>query len=108
MVSQASNRLSAAAGDSALTSGFTPGARPPRVRVLGTRLGRYIEFEYSVDEDLAVELVMPFAAFDEFCATQKAEVQGTADLSMEERHVLAARRPGLYRAPPPAADADAP
>jgi len=85
--------------------GFTPGARPPRVRILGTRLGRYIEFEFAMDDDLAVELVMPFAAFDEFCAAQKAEVRGTGDLSMEDLRVLAGRRPGLYRAPEPAGDA---
>lgn len=86
---------------------FTPGARPPRVQVLGTRLGRYVEFEYAVDKDLAVELVMPFAAFDEFCATQGAEVCGAPDLSMDDLHVLAARRPGLYRAPQALAESEA-
>ncbi len=79
--------------------GFTPGAKAPRVRVLGTRLGRYVEFEFAVDEDLAVELVMPFAAFDEFCAAQKADVQGAADLSLEDLRILSERRPGLYRTP---------
>lgn len=78
---------------------FVPGARRPRVRVLGTRLGRYVEFEYSVDVDLAVELVMPFAAFDEFCAAQQAEVQAAEDLSLDDLRVLADRGPGLYRRP---------
>ena len=39
------------------------------VRIIGTRLGKYVEFEFSVnDADLAVELILPFEAFDEFCA----------------------------------------
>lgn len=94
----------AAPGSEASAAAFVPGAHRPKVRVLGTRLGRYIEFEYSVDVDLAVELVMPFAAFDEFCATQQAEVQTAADLSADDLRVLAARGPGLYRRPGQRAD----
>ncbi len=41
------------------------------VRVTGTRLNRFVEFEYSLDDaDLTVELILPFAAFDEFCRTR--------------------------------------
>ena len=45
------------------------------VRVTGSRLGKYVEFEFSVnDADLTVELILPFAAFDEFCRLQNATV----------------------------------
>ena len=43
------------------------------VRVTGVRSGRYVEFEFSVnDADLTVELILPFAAFEEFCTLQEA------------------------------------
>jgi hypothetical protein len=43
------------------------------VRVTGVRSGRYVEFEFSVnDADLTVELILPFAAFEEFCMLQEA------------------------------------
>lgn len=92
-------------GSSSGPLGFGPGARAPRVRVMGTRLGRYVEFEYALDDDLAVELVMPFAAFDEFCAAHRAEVTAAGDLSLDDLRAMAARRPGLYRAPAATADA---
>lgn len=45
------------------------------VRILGTRLGRYVEFEYSLgDGCLAIELILPLAAFEEFCAARQAVV----------------------------------
>lgn len=66
------------------------------VRVTGMRLGRYVEFEFSLnDADLTVELVMPPAAFQEFCAAQKATVLPPADAA-------AGALAGLYR--PPAGD----
>ena len=38
------------------------------VKILGTRLGKYIEFEFSLnDSDLAVELILPPDAFKAFC-----------------------------------------
>jgi hypothetical protein len=73
---------------------FVPGAKPPRVRILGTRLGRFIEFEYSVDRDLAVELVLPVAAFEEFREARGAEL---VIEDAEAARVLG--RPGLYRPP---------
>lgn len=85
---------------------FTPGVNRPKVVVLGTRLGRFVEFEYSLDKDLAVELVMPFVAFDEFCAAQDAEVQAAGDLSVDDLRAFAARGPGLYRAPDQHPDQD--
>lgn len=45
------------------------------VRVLGTLPNGMIEFEFSVGEpEMAVELVMPKAAFDEFCAANQVEL----------------------------------
>lgn len=45
------------------------------VRVMRTRANGLIEFEFAVgDPDVAVELVMPKAAFDEFCANNQVEL----------------------------------
>lgn len=45
------------------------------VRVMRTLPNGLIEFEFAVgDPDVAVELVMPKAAFDEFCAANHVEV----------------------------------
>jgi phenol hydroxylase P0 protein len=44
------------------------------VRVMRTRANGLIEFEFAVgDPDVAVELVMPKAAFGEFCAANHVE-----------------------------------
>lgn len=44
------------------------------VRVMRTLPNGLIEFEFAVgDPDVAVELVMPKAAFDEFCANNHVE-----------------------------------
>ena len=64
------------------------------VRVTGVRSGRYVEFEFSVnDADLTVELILPFAAFEEFCT-----LQDVTRLS-PDREVAGARtrQPGLLR-----------
>lgn len=66
------------------------------VRVTGIRNGTFVEFEFALgDRDLSVELIMPFAAFDEFCRRQEAVVLPTAD-GIE---IPAASAPGLYRRP---------
>jgi phenol hydroxylase P0 protein len=45
------------------------------VRVMRTLPNGLIEFEFAIgDPDVAVELVMPKAAFDEFCANNQVEV----------------------------------
>ena len=45
------------------------------VRVMRTLPNGLIEFEFAVgDPDVAVELVMPKAAFDEFCANNQVEL----------------------------------
>lgn len=49
------------------------------VRVMRTRANGLIEFEFAVgDPDVAVELVMPKAAFDEFCANNQVELLNAA------------------------------
>lgn len=45
------------------------------VRVMRTLPNGLIEFEFAIgDPDVAAELVMPKAAFDEFCAANQVEV----------------------------------
>ncbi len=66
------------------------------VRVTGIRNGTFVEFEFAIgDRDLSIELIMPFAAFDEFCRQQAAVVLPTAD----GIDLPAASAPGLYRRP---------
>jgi hypothetical protein len=81
------------------------GARPEAamrkfVRIIGSRLGRYVEFEFSVnDQDLTVELILPFSAFDEFCELQNATVlpPEPAVADALERQAWRSRQPGLLR-----------
>ena len=45
------------------------------VRVLKRRSNGFIEFEFSIGwPELSVELMLPEADFEEFCATQKARL----------------------------------
>lgn len=71
-----------------------------RVRVLGTRKGRFVEFEFSLgDGDLSVELILPTKAFEEFCRTRSAEVI-TPDASTAEaleQMAWRAGHPGLLQ-----------
>lgn len=87
-------------------SGGAPGAARPDapmrkfVRIIGSRLGRYVEFEFSVnDQDLAVELILPFSAFDDFCELQNAVVLPPEPAVADEleRQAWRARQPGLLR-----------
>jgi phenol hydroxylase P0 protein len=81
------------------------------VRVTGTRLDRYVEFEFSVnDADLTVELILPFAAFDEFCALQEAVVLPPEPEAAGELELLAwrSRQPGLLRRVKDVVDSEAP
>ena len=49
------------------------------VRVLGALPNGMIEFEFAIgDPILMAELVMPKAAFDEFCQTNRVEFLGVA------------------------------
>lgn len=46
--------------------------QPCFVRVTGTRDGRFVEFEFAIgDPELAVELVLDFEQFRQFCATHE-------------------------------------
>lgn len=72
-----------------------------RVRVTGTRLGRFIEFEFSLDDDdLTVELIMPLDAFECFCRDQAAILLPPTEAARIELERLAwrHRRLDLYRA----------
>ena len=70
------------------------------VRVTGVRSGRYVEFEFSVnDADLTVELILPFSAFEEFCTLQEVvRLEPEAGVANEfEKLAWRARQPGLLR-----------
>ena len=71
-----------------------------RVRILGTRLGRFVEFEFSLgDDDLAVELILPTRAFEDFCRARRAVVlpPDPATAEMVEQMAWRAGQPGLLR-----------
>ena len=70
------------------------------VRVTGVRSGRYVEFEFSInDADLTVELILPFSAFEEFCTLQEAvRLKPEGEVASElEKLAWRARQPGLLR-----------
>ena len=70
------------------------------VRVTGVRSGRYVEFEFSVnDADLTVELILPFAAFEEFCTLQDVtRLSPDGEVAGElEKLAWRTRQPGLLR-----------
>ncbi|MCE1235235.1 MAG: phenol hydroxylase subunit [Hyphomicrobiales bacterium] len=71
-----------------------------RVRVLGTRLGRFVEFEFSLgDDDLSVELILPTKAFEEFCRARSAVVLPPDASTAEALEQMAWRagHPGLLQ-----------
>lgn len=54
--------------NSGAVSGGKFGGRERTARVTGIRRGAYVEFDFTVgDEQLTVELIMPYPAFREFC-----------------------------------------
>jgi phenol/toluene 2-monooxygenase (NADH) P0/A0 len=70
------------------------------VRVTGVRSGRYVEFEFSVnDADLTVELILPLAAFEEFCTLQDVtRLAPDGEVAGElEKLAWRTRQPGLLR-----------
>lgn len=72
----------------------------PHVRVFGTRLGKFVEFEYSLgDGDLSVELILPTKAFEEFCRARGADVAPLDASTAEalERMAWRAGHPGLLQ-----------
>ena len=47
----------------------------PQIVIRALRRDAFVEFEYSLDGgDLAVELILPIGAFDEFCASSASTV----------------------------------
>lgn len=45
------------------------------VRITGSRLGDFIEFDFAIGEpELFVEMILTYEAFIEFCAANKVEV----------------------------------
>jgi phenol hydroxylase P0 protein len=72
------------------------------VKVKGARLGKFIEFEFSInDRDLTIELILPVQAFREFCEAQNVTLL-PSDSSAEvdaERAAWRAGQPGLLRKP---------
>lgn len=70
------------------------------VRVTGLRSGRFVEFEFSInDADLTVELILPLRAFEEFCVLQEATVLPPISTVAGEFEQLAwrSKNPGLLR-----------
>jgi len=50
------------------------------VRVLGLLESRYVEFEFSIgDPELAVELVLAFPQFQEFCRRNRVRMVGAEE-----------------------------
>jgi phenol hydroxylase P0 protein len=77
-----------------------PSRPAAHVRILGVRSGKFIEFEYSLDDGLlAIELILPLAAFEEFCRAQDADVLQPDPETAEtiERMSWRAGQPGLLR-----------
>ena len=70
--------------------------------VKAIRNGKFVEFDFSInDNDLSVELIMPFGAFEEFCRARNAIVT-YPDGAISPETVDASRPglpPGLYRQP---------
>lgn len=61
------------------------------VRVTGERLGKFTEFEFSInDEYLTVELILPHDEFHDFCQRHRATVLGADSPPIDSR-------PGLYQ-----------
>lgn len=71
-----------------------------RVRILGTRLGRFVEFEFALyGGELAVELILPTRAFEEFCRLRGAAVSALDAETSEAIDQMAWRagHPGLLQ-----------
>jgi len=68
------------------------------VRVFGIRGGKFIEFDFTVgSEELTIELVMPYAAYKEFCETNHvAEIECMADVKQAYDKLADGQYPTLY------------
>ena len=57
------------------------------VRVTGVRRSRFVEFDFAIDDDLVVELVLPYREFVTFCEEHEARMlpaEGEAALAFME------------------------
>ncbi|MET0004793.1 MAG: phenol hydroxylase subunit [Candidatus Thiodiazotropha sp.] len=77
---------------------YVPDIGKAYIRVTGERLHRFVEFEFSInDEDLTVELILPYDEFRAFCAKHQATlIQRPDEIGSVDGN---ASRPGLYRNP---------
>lgn len=76
------------------------GGNAAHVRILGVRSAKFIEFEYPLDDGLlAIELILPLEAFEEFCRARDADVLPPDPETAEtiERMAWRAGQPGLLR-----------
>lgn len=73
------------------------------VKVTGERSNKFVEFEFSLnlDEDLCVELILPFDEFKAFCAKHDVTFIDNTDTNNGGNG-----RPGLYRSPSNSSDND--
>ncbi|MEP3244608.1 MAG: phenol hydroxylase subunit [Sneathiella sp.] len=68
------------------------------VRVTGTRNDAFVEFEFSInDEDLMVELIMPFKEFENFCRKENAAVLPPDDTVRSEVDKFFHRQKNAWR-----------
>ena len=44
------------------------------VRVTGVRRSRFVEFDFAIDDDLVVELVLPYREFVAFCEEHEVRI----------------------------------
>ena len=57
------------------------------VRILNRTENGFVEFEFFVsDADLFVELILPEAAFNEFCIDNKVTFEETPDEVLDQQH----------------------
>ncbi|MES9943993.1 phenol hydroxylase subunit [Candidatus Thiodiazotropha sp. CDECU1] len=77
---------------------YVPDIGKAYIRVTGERLRRFVEFEFSInDEDLTVELILPYQEFTAFCEKHQATlIQRPDEIGSVEG---GDSRPGLYRDP---------
>jgi phenol hydroxylase P0 protein len=71
---------------------YVPDIGKAYIRVTGERLKKFVEFEFSLnDEDLCVELILPYQEFQSFCKRHRATL-----IESELAHNASDKRPGLY------------
>lgn len=71
---------------------------PCFIHVTGTQREKYIEFEFSIgDPELAVEMIMPLKAFEEFCTQYQVQHLSTDEVCKLEYERLKWRfgQPGI-------------